>query len=87
MICRMDSGTSFHVKKLLGFQADVMQTMAQNKQADAIIVDFSYAFDKVSHKRLATKMEQCSVRGQTNAGIRGFLADTSQTGITCLMVI
>ncbi len=54
--------------QLLGFQADIMQT-----------IDFSKSFHKVCHKRLAAKMEYYGVRGQTNAWIRGFLADRSQT--------
>ncbi len=65
--------------QLLGFQADIMQNILQGKQADAIILDFSKAFDKVGHKRLAAKMEYHGVRGQTNAWIRGFLAYRSQT--------
>ncbi len=74
MICNMESET-----QLLGFQADIMQNIEQGKQADAIIIDFSKAFDKVGHKRLAAKMEYYGVRGQINAWIRGFLADRSQT--------
>ncbi len=66
-------------RQLLGFQADTMQTIAQGKQADAIIIDFSKAFDKVGHKRLAAKMEYYRVSGHTNVWIRGFLADRSQT--------
>ncbi len=65
--------------QLSGFQADIMQNILQGKQADAIILDFSKAFDKVGHKRLAAKMEYHGVGGQTNAWIRGFLADRSQT--------
>ncbi len=65
--------------QLLGFQADIMQNIVQGKQADAIILDFSMAFDKVGHKRLAAKMEYYGVRGQTNIWIRGFVADRSQT--------
>ncbi len=64
--------------QLLEFQAD-MQNIVQGKKADAIIFDFSKAFDKVSHKMLAAKMKYYGIREQTNAWIRGFLADRSQT--------
>ncbi len=63
--------------QLLGFQADIMQNIVQGKQADAIILDFSKAFDKVGHKRLTAKMEYYRVRRQTHTWIRGFLADRS----------
>ncbi len=63
---------------LLGIQADIMQKIVLGKQADAIIRDFYKAFDKVGHKRLAVKMKYYRVRGETNAWIRGFLADRSQ---------
>ncbi len=55
------------------------QRSCKAQQADAIILDFSKAFDKVGHKRLAAKMEYYRVRGQTNAWIRGFLTNRSQT--------
>ncbi len=59
--------------QLLGFQADIMQTIVHGKQADAIICDFSKVFDKVGHKRLAAKMEYYGVRGQTMLGSGAFL--------------
>ena len=67
--------------QLLGFQADVLRCMAEGKQADAVILDFSKAFDKVGHQRLVSKMNYYGVRGRTNAWIRGFLADRKQTVI------
>ncbi len=64
--------------QLLGFQDDILRSMAEGKQADVIILDFSQAFDKVSHRKLVAKMEFYGVWGRTNTWIQNFLADRSQ---------
>ncbi len=51
--------------------------MADKKQTDAIILDFSKASDKVSHRKLVVKMKFYGVRGRTNTWIQNFLADRS----------
>ncbi len=63
--------------QLFGFQADILRSMADGKQTDAIILDFSKTFDKVSHRKLVTKMKFDCVQGRTNTWIQSFLADRS----------
>ncbi len=64
--------------QLLGFQADTLRSMADGKQTDAILLDFSKAFDKLSHRKVVAKMKFYGVRGRTNTWIQSFLADRSQ---------
>ena len=45
---------------------------------DGILLDFSKAFDKVPHKRLALKLDHYGVRGNTLSWIKSFLADRTQ---------
>ncbi len=53
--------------------------LAQNsKETDLIIMDFSKAFDKVPHKRLAYKLNWYGVRGRTLDWIGDFLTDRTQ---------
>ena len=40
-----------------------------------IVLDFSKAFDKVSHALLVHKLKRYGIRGRTNAWIRDFLTD------------
>jgi hypothetical protein len=47
-------------------------------QIDAILLDFSKAFDKVSHERLAAKLHHYGVRGPTLNWIKSFLAGHTQ---------
>ncbi len=62
--------------QLLGFMADIMQTMAPSSQK----------YDEIGHKRLTVKMEYYSGKGQTNAWIRDFPAYRSQTVVLrCLL--
>ncbi len=65
--------------QLLGMQSDVLRSMAEGKQADAIILDFSKAFDKVGHQKLVYKLDHYGVRGRTNAWIKNFLTGRKQT--------
>jgi len=41
-------------------------------------MDFSKAFDKVSHSLLIHKLDQYGIKGKTNACITGFLSDKTQ---------
>ena len=43
-----------------------------------VIMDFSKAFDKVSHPKLLQKLEYYGIQGTTSAWIRGFLSNRSQ---------
>ena len=48
------------------------------QRTDAVLLDFSKAFDKVPHHRLALKLQHYGVRGKTLESIRSFLADRTQ---------
>ena len=50
----------------------------QTKQVDMIVLDFSKAFDKVSHSKLLAKLEAIGVRNQTLIWISAFLTNRSQ---------
>ena len=45
---------------------------------DAILMDFSKAFDKVSHQRLAIKLDHYGIRSNLLQWIKSFLANRSQ---------
>ena len=57
---------------------EIAQTLDQGGQVDAVLLDFSKAFDKVSHSKLLQKLEHYGIRGSTQAWIRDFLRDRSQ---------
>lgn len=57
---------------------DLASSLDQRQQVDAVLLDFSKAFDKVPHHRLALKLEHYGVRGQTLEWISSFLSDRSQ---------
>ena len=50
----------------------------RRKQADLLSLDFSKAFDKVPHRRLAHKLDWYSVRNKSLAWITAFLKDRTQ---------
>ena len=52
--------------------------LAAGLEIDAILLDFSKAFDKVTHKRLATKLHHYGIRDQNLSWIKSFLTDRSQ---------
>ena len=49
-----------------------------SQQIDGILLDFSKAFDKVTHRRLADKLHHYGVRGNSLSWIQSFLADMTQ---------
>ncbi|MCG7868954.1 MAG: reverse transcriptase family protein, partial [Candidatus Thiodiazotropha taylori] len=57
---------------------DLASGLDKRKQIDAILLDFSKAFDKVAHQRLAIKLHHYGVRNKTLAWIKSFLADRYQ---------
>ena len=57
---------------------DLARALDKRKQVDAILLDFSKAFDKVSHSLLAAKLDHYGVRGMNLAWIRDFLQDRTQ---------
>ena len=64
--------------QLLAFTQDVLGNLRGNQQTDMIIMDFAKAFDKVSHWRLAIKLQNYGVSGRLNGWIKSFLSQRSQ---------
>ena len=52
--------------------------MANSVQTDVIIMDFSKAFDKVSHNLLTHKLNYYRIQGITNTLIHNFLSNRTQ---------
>ena len=52
--------------------------MASGEQVDAVVLDFSKAFDKVPHKRLLKKLETVGVCGRNLSWINSFLSNRTQ---------
>ena len=48
------------------------------KQVDIGILDFSKAFDRVLHARLAKKLDFCGINGKTLSWIQSFLNNRQQ---------
>ena len=57
---------------------DLAQGLRDQQQIDAVLLDFSKAFDKVPHRRLLLKLEHYGVRGPLLSWIGDFLAERSQ---------
>ena len=57
---------------------DLASAMEENEQIDAILLDFSKAFDKVSHQRLAIKLHHYGIRGHLLEWIKSFLTNRCQ---------
>jgi hypothetical protein len=52
--------------------------LSSGKQIDAILLDFSKAFDKVPHRRLLMKLDHYGIRGTTLKWIQDFLIGRTQ---------
>ena len=52
--------------------------MQMGKQTDLILLDFSKAFDKVSHEKLLLKPHHYGIRGDTLKWIKDFLDSRKQ---------
>ena len=57
---------------------DLARGLDNSQQIDGILLDFSKAFDKVPHRRLAAKLHHYGVRGKTLSWIQSFLAGRTQ---------
>jgi hypothetical protein len=57
---------------------DLAKGLDAGSQIDAILLDFSKAFDKVPHRRLMAKLHHYGIRGTTHAWIQDFLKDRTQ---------
>ena len=57
---------------------DLAKHLDNSGQTDAILLDFSKAFDKVPHKRLLIKLDFYGIRGKTKRWIENFLLCRTQ---------
>ena len=64
--------------QLLGFTDEVSKTLEDGIQEDLLVLDFSKAFDKVSHSLLIHKLHHLGICGKVNTWIREFLRDRKQ---------
>ena len=55
------------------------QTINSRGQGDIIFLDFSNAFDKVSHCELLQRLKVYGICGQTLSWVKRFLSNGSQT--------
>ena len=58
---------------------DMSRNAIQGRQTDLILLDFSKAFDKVSHEKLLYKLHQYGVRGHVLHWNKAFLSNRTQT--------
>ena len=61
---------------------DLMRNSIASNQTDLVLLDFSKAFDKVSHQELLLKLHRYGIRGPTLKWIQAFLSDRTQTVVT-----
>ena len=64
--------------QLLSLVHDLCQAINAKGQTDIIFLDFSKAFDKVSHRKLLQKLNSYGFRGQSHSWIRRFLSSRTQ---------
>ena len=64
--------------QLLGYVDEATREIEKGNQEDTIVLDFSRAFDKVSHTLLVHKLQRYGIRGRTNAWIKDFITDRQQ---------
>ena len=64
--------------QLLEFTDDITINMDKGSQTDCLIMDFSKAFDKVSHSLLIHKLRHYGINGKTNTWINSFLNGRKQ---------
>ena len=60
---------------------DLFKSVYKKTQTDLILLDFSKAFDKVSHEKFALKQHDYGIRGSALKWAKGFLDNRHQYGI------
>jgi hypothetical protein len=55
------------------------EILDQRKQTYCLIMDFSKAFDKVSHSLIFHKLKHYGITGKTNEWMKNFLSDRTQS--------
>ncbi|XP_076452206.1 uncharacterized protein LOC143287853 [Babylonia areolata] len=68
----------FENNEILWYVDEATREIEKGNQEDTIVLDFSKAFDKVSHTLLVHKLRRYGIRGRTNAWIKNFLKDRQQ---------
>ena len=56
-----------------------MRSSLADSQTDLVLLDFSKAFDKVSHQKLLLKLHKYGIRGPSLKWIQAFLSGRTQT--------
>ena len=69
---------SCETQLITAIQGIVSQLHTGRDQVEAILLDFSKAFDKVPHRRLLHKLDYYGVRGETLTWIQSFLGQRKQ---------
>jgi len=64
--------------QLVTFMDHLTTQVSSGGQTDAIILDFSKAFDKVCHRRLIHKLDHYGIKGKTQRWIQAFLTNRHQ---------
>ena len=67
------------VTQLLTSTHDWASTLEHRGQTDAVLLDFSKAFDTVPHLRLSAKLNYYGIRGPTLSWVESFLSGRSQS--------
>lgn len=65
--------------QLIGAITDFQQCLHNGKHIDALFLDFSKAFDKVSHNKLCLKLSYYGINGQLLMWIKDYLSDRYQS--------
>jgi hypothetical protein len=64
--------------QLIATVQELVKKMSSGKQIDAILLDFSKAFDKVPHRRLLMKLDHYGICSTTLKWIQDFLIGRTQ---------
>ena len=67
--------------QLLMLVDDLFKSVYKKKQNDLIVFNFSMAFDKVSHEKLALKLHDYGIGGPALKWVKGFLNNRHQSVI------
>jgi len=65
--------------QLLEFTDEVTKNLENGQQTDVLVMDFSRAFDKVSHSLLINKLKHYGIQGRTVRWIQAFLSNRTQS--------
>ena len=65
--------------QLVTLLEDLIRNSTAGSQTDLVLLDFSKAFDKVSHQKLLLKLHKYGIRGPILTWIQAFLSNQTQT--------